>query len=607
MTQLTDRSPTYVAVHGSRPPAAVLTASALRGMIAAGLGLGTIAALVMVMWISSPYPDSGPSGVLHVAAGLWLLAHGTEVVRSDTLSGTPAPVGVVPLLLAVLPVWLAHRAAREALETDAGPRASAAVVVSGVTCGYLLVATCAALYSAGGSLAAEPVSAALHLPVVATLSAAAGVWTARGRPLGPLPRWVPEGVRVALARSRAVVALRAAGAAGAVLLVGGAVLVAGSLVWHAGEAQDSLLRLAVDWPGRAAVLLLALALAPNAAVWGAGYGLGPGFALGTGATAAPFAVAGEPTLPHFPLLAAIPVEGLGATPAWACAAVPVVAGGAAAWVTARAEAAAGAASRAAWTWRGTALTALLAAVLCGALMAFLAAAAGGPLGTGSLAAFGPVWWQVGMAAYAWTAVVAVPSAVAVHAWRARRARRPLSTALADWSAVRAAQWAALKRVSSGLMSALPARLRVSSVPAEPGPVVPGPAVPPPVQPPPAPPEPVQSPPSATATEATGPVAAEAPPVPSGLPDTEEEPSPTATPDEPGATPMSPTPAPGPCPDPPLVCGPSSGCAHHPPELRPGDAPGATERLTSTVKGGAGADTATPPPPGSGEAGAGAGA
>lgn len=96
-----------------------LAASLLGGVLAAGLGLGSFAVLVMVLWISSPYPDSGPGGALHVAAALWLLAHGAEVVRVDTLSGVPAPVGVTPLLLLALPVWLVRRAARDAVEGEA--------------------------------------------------------------------------------------------------------------------------------------------------------------------------------------------------------------------------------------------------------------------------------------------------------------------------------------------------------------------------------------------------------------------------------------------------------------------------------------------------------
>lgn len=405
-------------------------ASLVRGATAAGLGLGAFAVLVMVLWISSPYPDSGPGGALHVAAGLWLLAHGTELVRTGPLTaGTPAPVGLVPLLLVVLPAWLAHRAARDALETDEGrPLPSWWGALGGVTAGYLLVGAAAVLYAEGGPLPANRFSAALHLPVVTVLSAAAGVWTASGRPFGPLPAWLPERVRMGLVRTRVGAALRAAAAGTLTLLGGGALLVAASLAWHADAAQDSFLHLAGVWSGRVAVLLLGLALVPNAAVWGAAYGLGPGFAVGTGATATPLALVGDPALPYFPLVAAVPSEGRGTPLNWAAVAVPVVAGAVIAWFTARVAVPresvrqAVARERVAWSRRETALTALLGALGCGVLTACLAAAAGGPLGTGRLAQFGPVWWLTGAAALGWSAGVGVPMALVVRAWRCRRRR-----------------------------------------------------------------------------------------------------------------------------------------------------------------------------------------
>ncbi|MEU3303191.1 DUF6350 family protein [Streptomyces sp. NPDC006678] len=460
MTQTTDHSLPFAAVRGGRSAAALVT-SLVRGAIAAGLGLGAIAALVMVMWISSPYPDSGPGGALHVAAGLWLLAHGTELVRADTLSGVPAPVGLVPMLLAAAPLVLTHRAARDSIEAVEGWRQpSATVAVCGVTCGYLLVGAAAALYSLGGALAAKPLSAALHLPVVATLAAAAGVWTAHGRPLGPLPAWLPEGMRVALFRTRVLVALRSAGAAVAVLLGGGALLVGASLVWHAGAAQESFLLLANDWQGRFALLLLVLALMPNAAVWAAAYGLGPGFALGTGATATPLGLAGDPALPAFPLLAAVPANGAGTPLSWATVVMPLAAGLAVAWCTVpgtEVARTAGPGSR-----RETALTALLGAAVCGALMALLASAAGGALGTGALAAFGPSWWLTGPAAFLWTAAVGVPVALALHVWRFRDTDRHL----------RVPRWSAIKQASGGLMAAFPFPFPSPSAPAVPVPEVP---------------------------------------------------------------------------------------------------------------------------------------
>ncbi|MEW2552519.1 DUF6350 family protein [Streptomyces zhihengii] len=427
MTQTTDPSPAAVAehrpaVHGSASGAVV--GAFVRGATAAGLGLGAVTVLVMVLWISSPYPDSGSGGALRVAAATWLLAHGAELVRADTVSAVPAPMGIVPLLLTALPVWLAHRAAREALErtgeqAEERPAPSVSAVLAATTSGYMLVAAPVVLYAAGGPFAALPVSAMVHLPLVVSGAAAFGAWSAHGRPFGPLPAGLPRRLRVALARTRAAVALRSAAWATCVLIGGGAVLVLSSLVWHGPAAQASLSGLAGDWSGRLAVVLLALALLPNAAVWGAAYGLGPGFALGTGATATPFALTGRPALPDFPLLAALPGRGPGEAVHWAGAAVPVAAAVLIAWRTAGAAAPRYGERDDAWSRGGTALTALLGAAGCAVFTAVAAAAAGGPLGGGRLAEFGPVWWRVGAAALVWTAALAVPLALGVRAWRVR--------------------------------------------------------------------------------------------------------------------------------------------------------------------------------------------
>ncbi|MFF3555611.1 DUF6350 family protein [Streptomyces tsukubensis] len=426
MTQTTDHGPALpqtpelpVPVQGGRR--AALMACLIRGATAAGLGLGALTVLVMMVWISSPYPDSGPHGALHVAASLWLLAHGTELVRSDTLYGTAAPVGLVPLLLVVLPAWLIHRATRDALVPDGTglrPRPSPRGAVCAVTLGYLLVGTAAAVYAAGGPIAPGPLSAACHLPLVALAAAATGVWAANGRPLGPPPVRLPARLREPLMRaalpgSRFEAAARAATAATAVLVGGGALLVATALVWHADATQDSFLHLARIWSGRLAVLLLGIALVPNAAVWAAAYGLGPGFALGTGATATPLALSGDPALPSFPLVAIVPAQGPGTPLNWSAVLVPVAAGLAVAvFAAARADAV---------RRRDTAADALLAAAFCGLAVAALAAAASGPLGTDRLAEFGPVWWSAGAAALLWTAGIGVPGALLVREWRGRGA------------------------------------------------------------------------------------------------------------------------------------------------------------------------------------------
>ncbi|WP_030423425.1 DUF6350 family protein, partial [Streptomyces sp. NRRL F-5065] len=448
-----------------RPPG--LSAGLLGGVFAAGLGLAFFAALVTVLWISSPYPDSGPGGALHVAASLWVLAHGAELVRTDTLSGLPAPLGVTPLLLLVLPVWLVHRAARDA--TDAGhdpdgatgparkpgpgpgpgvpgaapgparpeaapPPVPARTAWTGVVLGYLGVAAPVVLYAAGGALPPSWPWALSCLPLVVMGAAGAGVWTAHGRPGGPAGRVLgvfPAGVRDLLVGpdARPGTVVRAACAGAAVLAGGGVLLLMVSLVWHAGAARDDVLVLTGSWTGRFTVLVLCLTLVPNAAVWAAAYALGPGFSLGTGNLVGPLSSAPAPVLPPFPLLAAVPEAGPGTPLHWAAGTVPLVAGVAVGWCTARAATAdahrgaagagAGAGAPGPWTWRRTAGAAGLAALLCAGCVAVLTVFAGGPLGTDALARFGPVWWQTGAATLVWIAVVATPVALGVRGWRCR--------------------------------------------------------------------------------------------------------------------------------------------------------------------------------------------
>ncbi|MGW7077065.1 cell division protein PerM [Streptomyces sp. NPDC054866] len=432
VTQITDRSsplpPLKPLIERARDRSPGLGTCLFGGAVAAGLGLGSCAVLVMVLWISSPYPDSGPDAALHVAAAVWLIAHGTELIRTDTLSGAPAPVGVTPLLLMVLPGWLAHRAARDAADPE-GRGMAPRTAWCGVVGGYLLVGAAATLYAAGGELRPSWLSAVVQLPVVVGGAAALGVWTALGRPREPVPdvvrgglRALPTAVRPFFVR-RHIRAVTRAGAAGAVVLVGGgALLVAVSLALHGGLARASFAQVTDVWSGRFAVLLLAVALVPNAAVWGAAYGLGPGFALGTGGVAGPLAVTSGPMLPAFPLLAAVPAEGPGSPLTWAAGAVPLAAGIAVAWFTAGAAAPVRGERGGAWSRGRTVLVAVVAAALCGAFMAGLAALAGGPMGVAALADFGPVWWQAGPAALGWTGVVGVPVALLGRAWRLRARR-----------------------------------------------------------------------------------------------------------------------------------------------------------------------------------------
>lgn len=412
----------------------------LGGAVAAGLGLGALTVLVVVLWISSPYPDSGPHGALHIAVDLWLLAHGAGLVRTGSGGGASVPVELTPLLLTLLPAWLLWRATRGALaEAFAPARAEAVRAAAWVSTGYLLVGAVAVWYATDGPVRVDLLSAGVRLPLVTVGVTGLAAWAALGRPAPALPAVVRPvrgafaerrgagarrygTLRVLTAAPQAVAVLRTTVTGVLLLVSGGAVLLLAGLAWHTEAVHEALGGLTGSWSGALAVLLLTLALAPNAAVWAAAYGLGPGFTLGAGSVVAPLGAGGMPRLPHFPLLAALPGEGPGSPLTWSAAAVPLVAAVAMGRSAAQAAVPLRGARDSALTPRVTAALAGLAAVGCALVMALLALLAGGALGNGQLAHFGPVWWLVAPATLAWAAGVGVPTALAIRAWRLRPRR-----------------------------------------------------------------------------------------------------------------------------------------------------------------------------------------
>ena len=439
----------------------------LDGALAAVLGLGAVAAVVLTLWTLSPYPDTEVQGALRVAADLWLLGHGTELIRPA--ADGQAPLGLTPLLLAALSGWLLYRSARGSLEPDPlagepgaapaeGPRAACCLSL-----GYLLVGAGAVACTLPGELRADPWSAAWHLPLFALTCTLAAAFATCGLP--PAPAWAHRLPGPATLRAAA----RAAAAGTGAYCAAGAVLAAVALACHAPAAGDSFARLGGGrsgwsaWCDLGGLALLGLALLPNAAVWAVAYALGPGLALGVHGFAGPLEARGEPVLPDFPLLAALPQGTPGGVPTWvALALVPAAGAGATAWRAGR-EAPAG---------HLPALgTALLAACGTAASLGALAALSAGPLGVAELARFGPTGWLTALAVAAWTAVLAPPLTLALrllpsprpHPLRSLRdrLRRPeprIDPGAEQWhtTAARHSRWAALKKSSGRLVPEFPA-------------------------------------------------------------------------------------------------------------------------------------------------------
>ncbi|WP_329365641.1 DUF6350 family protein [Streptomyces sp. NBC_00669] len=464
MTQTSE--PLTASVSAPPPRWAALRVSALAaGAVAAGLGLGGIAAAVLMLWIGSPFPDTSLGGALHVGADLWLLTQGADLVRTDTLSGDPAPVAVAPLLLSVLPAWLVFRgtssavaAAVDGKDADGPERATgedgsdghagasgpaahggspgspgddpdgrltgsarlraAAAVTGWVLAGYLTLAAIVVVYATGGSVHVDPLTA-LYVLLFSGTAAGCGAWAGCGRP-GPerLPLDRFRGARlhrVHRAYAEEVgAAVRAAAMAGALLVAGGALIGAAALVWHMGAVGQTYQQLSAPLVGRVSVLLLAVGLVPNLAVWAASYALGVGFAVGTGTSVAPTGASGHLLLPGFPLLAALPDRGTSWV-GWTTLAVPALVALAVAWFV----------GNDAWPVWSTVRVTAGASLVLGAGFAVLAAWSGGALGLRRLADFGPAWWLAGAAAAGWTLVIAVPAALVLryhvahppHPWR----------------------------------------------------------------------------------------------------------------------------------------------------------------------------------------------
>ncbi len=152
-----------------------------------------------------------------------------------------------------------------------------------------------------------------------------------------------------------------------------------ALLLDLGEAANVLSRLHPDAAGAGLYTLVVVGVAPNAALLGSAYLLGPGFAVGTGTLVSPAMVVLGP-VPAFPLLAALPPSGAGAAWSPALVAVPVVLAGIAAALVAR--------RFPVYALEQAAIRGLASGVLGGFVLWLLIVRAGGSVGPGRMAHLG---------------------------------------------------------------------------------------------------------------------------------------------------------------------------------------------------------------------------
>ena len=380
----------------SAPPGAYRRPLAVTGAIAAcavaGTGVALLTTLTAIGWITAPHAGlgNGLPGVLRTAITLWLAAHHVAF----TLHGA-GQIGMLPMGLLLIPGALLWRAGRWVVRAGELTRLQHVGYAALALALPYAVLSAALAVAARSSLAAPSLTQAAIGPFLAALVAgglggahALTPWRRMAGLLPDRPRSVTMGMLVTLGLLTAV----------------GAVLAGGSLAVHLGQVRALTDSLSPGLAGSALLLLAELAYLPNAIVWAVAYSLGPGFAFGTGTFVAPTGSA-LGVMPAFPMLAALPSGG--GVPAWLSLivlAVPYLAAAAGGVLTVRIMPTPMLEAAPLWGF--------VSGAASGCVVGILAAFAGGPLGSGRLAAVGPSGWQVALVA---VLEMGVTSAVAAGA------------------------------------------------------------------------------------------------------------------------------------------------------------------------------------------------
>jgi hypothetical protein len=360
---------------------------AIAAVVATGwAALLTYAAMLLLALLVGT--GSGVGADARFAAAAWLLAYGVPATVGSTA------ITLVPLLLSALVLWRCARAGVHTARAVAGRGlrraaiAGAAVAVVNAGLGAVVAVW------AGASPGRAAVNLGLLGGAAAALAALRHSRAGRAR-LRRLPMLVRDAARTGVSAAALVLAVGAA-AAGAGLAI------------HGGDAASMLASYHAGLRGQAGLSLLCLVYAPNLAIWGTAYLLGPGFALGVGTVISPGLVAVGP-IPTIPVFAGLP-HGAVSGPGTLLLGIPVAASMAAGALYARRRISFGDG-----TWGGLLGGAALAGPVAGVLLGLAALASGGALGSERLAEIGPDAGSVGLWGAVVVAVGAVLGAVAVRA------------------------------------------------------------------------------------------------------------------------------------------------------------------------------------------------
>lgn len=349
---------------GGLVPRWTVCVGALAGALSAAVGIAVLSAVTVLLWAAGPQTAGRSADPFRTAGALWVLGQrGAVDFPGTTVRIAPLGLAAVLALVAIRSAGWASRTAR-AHDLSAAARVVGGFVL-GVCSGALLVARLTEHHSVHVGLWSA-------LVAVVPFALACAV-------VGVAPQTYEWAQFAAPRRRRWAPVVRAATAAGLVLLAGGAVVVAASLFARLGATSDLFDATGGGLGGALGLLLLCVVLLPTAACWAVAFAAGPGFAMGTDASVT-LAGVQVGAVPALPIAGALP--GAGGVPwyGWLPPVLVILAG----VVAGRVECASTLRLRSKLA-RATA-TAGLTGLFATAVLAFSAGDAGGRLET-----LGPGW------------------------------------------------------------------------------------------------------------------------------------------------------------------------------------------------------------------------
>jgi hypothetical protein len=370
--------------------------------VAFGPALVALVVIAAVTLLELVTANSDMTGALGAIASIWLGVHDVPI----SISGRE--LGVMPLLPVLLMVWGTARTTAQATPANASWFVVRWIVASALGGPLLIAAISLAVIHDASSVITELQTpsasrAFASVLVVHAIGASIGVGPRVGRRLlrgAPLPAWLPDSIRAAMAGVLALLGL-----SGMVTAV--------ALVVHWATMQE-LYTITNSIFGQFSLTVLSVLYAPNVIVGTAAVAVGSSVHLGF-ATFSSFTVFGG-DIPALPVLAAAPSPPLG--PVW----VALLIIGAAAGVAVGQQCA-----RRPLPLLPAIIKLLAAALVAALTMALLGYAAGGPLGN-----FGDVGVDqstFGFAVFLWFAAVGWVTVAMAGGIRYRpRAAKPVRVA-----------------------------------------------------------------------------------------------------------------------------------------------------------------------------------